>query len=293
MTYIPPDEKIIETKNCRLSGKEFFVTDKRDVELLEKNSPVFSGQKYNLPTPTVCPEERQRRRLSFRNERKMYKRKCDFSGKEIISVYSPDKEYPVYDQKIWWSDDWDAAQYGRPFDFNRNFFDQYNELLKVTPKVSLYNVNCTNSDYTNFTLNSKDCYLCVGTTRSEEVLYSNFVRDVKKVLDSTFCYESELIYYGIDLTRCYNCFYAKNSVSCRDCFGIEECDNCINCIGCYGLKNKEFHVFNRPVSKEAFKELWNKALAQGGSLTILRDLKSLREKQYVRNIHSINCENCY
>jgi len=119
------------------------------------------------------------------------------------------------------------------------------------------------------------------------------VRDVKTAVDSTFCYESELIYFGMDLTRCYRCFYAKNSVNCRDCFGIEECENCHHCIGCYGLKNKEFHVFNKPVSKESFEGLWNKASIHGGSLKILADLKNLRETHYVRNTHTINCENCY
>jgi hypothetical protein len=34
-------------------------------------------------------------------------------------------------------------------------------------------------------------------------------------------------------------------------------------------------------------------LLNGGSLKILEDLKTLREKQYVRNTHTINCENCY
>jgi len=292
MTFIPPDENIVETKKCLLSWKEFFVTDK-DVELLDKISPVFNWQKYGIPTPKLWPEERQKRRLSFRNERKMYKRKCDLSGKEIISVYSPDKSYLVYDQKVWWSDNWDPTQYWRAFDFERNFFDQYSDLFSVTPKVWLYSVNCTNSDYTNFTINSKDCYLCVGTTNSEEILYSNFVRDCKNALDSTFCYESELIYYGMDLTRCYHCFYAKNSVSCQDCFGIEECENCHHCIGCYGLKNKEFHVFNKPVPKETFENIWQKWLEHGWSLSILADLKSLREKMVVKNMHLINSENCY
>ncbi len=292
MSFIPPGERIIEKKICRISGQEFFVTDK-DLELLDIISPVFGGQKYSLPTPTLAPDERQKRRLSFRNERKMYKRKCDLSGKEIISVYSPDKPYPVYDQKVWWSDDWDSTDYWRAFDFERSFFDQYKDLMAVTPKISLYSVQCINSDYTNFTLNSKDCYMCVGTTSSEEVLYSNFVRDVKNTIDSTFCYESELIYYGIDLTRCYHCLYAKNSVNCRDCFGIEECNDCHHCIGCYGLKNKEFHVFNKPVSKDTFQSIWNNALQHGWSLKILADLKSLREKQYVRNTHTINCENCF
>ncbi|MBP7823372.1 hypothetical protein KA050_03415 [Candidatus Gracilibacteria bacterium] len=292
MTFIPPGEKIIETKICRLSGKEFVVTDK-DIELLDKISPVFGGQKYSLPTPTLSPEERQRRRLSFRNERKMYKRKCDKSGQEIISLYSPDKPYVVYDQKVWWGDDWNAYEYGKSIDFERPFFEQMNELILVTPKVSILNTLCENSEYTNHTLQSKNCYLCVGTTKCENCYYSNFIKECKNIIDSTFCTESELIYYGMDVTRCYNCLYVKNSVNCRDCFGIEECEQCTNCIGCYGLKNKQFHVFNQPVSSEDFKKIWNKALSQSGCAKILADLKNLREKQHIRNMHLINCENCY
>ncbi len=101
MIFIPHDEKIIETRKCRLSGKEFIVTDK-DVELLDKISPIFDNKKYSLPSPTLSPEERQKRRLTFRNERKMYKSKCSKTGREIISLYSPDKNYIVYDQKVWW-----------------------------------------------------------------------------------------------------------------------------------------------------------------------------------------------
>ena len=40
MTFIPPGEKIVETKKCRLSGKEFIITD-RDLEFYDKISPVF------------------------------------------------------------------------------------------------------------------------------------------------------------------------------------------------------------------------------------------------------------
>jgi hypothetical protein len=40
MTFIPPGEKIIETKKCRLSGQEFFVTNK-DLEFYDKISPIF------------------------------------------------------------------------------------------------------------------------------------------------------------------------------------------------------------------------------------------------------------
>jgi hypothetical protein len=73
---IPPGEKIVETKKCRLSDREFFVTDK-DLEFYEKVSPVFAGKKYQIPSPKLSPDERQKRRLSWRNERILYKRKCD------------------------------------------------------------------------------------------------------------------------------------------------------------------------------------------------------------------------
>jgi len=55
-----------------------------------------------IPTPTLCPEERQRRRLAFRNERKLYKRKCDATKKDIISLYQNDSPYIVYDHTVWW-----------------------------------------------------------------------------------------------------------------------------------------------------------------------------------------------
>jgi len=123
------DEKIVETKTCKHCGASFDITDK-DMEFYEKVSPVFtnfnpgvsfltpglklleSGKiKYLIPSPTLCPDCRQQRRLTFRNERKLYKRKCDFSGKDIISIYSPDKPYKVYEMDFWLSDKWDALNY--------------------------------------------------------------------------------------------------------------------------------------------------------------------------------------
>jgi len=68
---LPPGEKIIETKKCRISGEEFFVTDK-DLEFYDKVSPVFAGKKYSIPSPTLCPDERMRRRMCFRNNRHIY-----------------------------------------------------------------------------------------------------------------------------------------------------------------------------------------------------------------------------
>ena len=158
MTFIPPGEKIIETKKCRISGQEFFVTDK-DLEFYDKISPMFGEKQYSIPSPTLCPDERQKRRLCFRNERKLYKRKCDLSGKEIISIYSPDKSYIVYDQKVWWSDDWNPLKYGRVFNFEKGFFEQFGKLIQDVPLITLINANSENCDYTNYATENKNCYL--------------------------------------------------------------------------------------------------------------------------------------
>ena len=143
-------DPILERKTCKISGAEFPIY-KSDMEFYDKISPVFNGVKYQIPTPTLCPEERQRRRLLFRNERKLYKRKCDASGKDIISIYSPDKPYKIYDQKFWWGDEWDPMDYGKDFDFAKKFGDQFNDFLKVIPHVSVVTISNENSTFTSGT----------------------------------------------------------------------------------------------------------------------------------------------
>jgi hypothetical protein len=80
------NEKIVETKICKHCSCKFDITDK-DLEFYEKVSPSFPSQdskesglkKYLIPTPSLCPQCREQRRMSWRNERNLYKRKCDFS----------------------------------------------------------------------------------------------------------------------------------------------------------------------------------------------------------------------
>lgn len=109
------------------------------MDFYNKISPTFAGQKFQIPAPTLSPDERQRRRLAFRNERHLYTRYCDASKKPIISIYSPDKPYKVYDQKIRWSDSWDALDYGRAFDFGKTFTEQFGELMREVPMAPLTN----------------------------------------------------------------------------------------------------------------------------------------------------------
>ena len=165
-------DPIVERKICTISGQPFAIFQS-DLDFYAKISPTFNGQKFPIPTPTLCPEERQRRRLSFRNERKLYRRQCDASKKSIISIYSPDKPYKVYDQKVRRSDSRDPMDYGMNFDFSKTFAENFRLLYNNTPRVSLLNVNNEHSDYTNFTASSKSCFMCATTAFSEEMLYTS------------------------------------------------------------------------------------------------------------------------
>jgi len=114
------NDPIVQWKTCAVSGQEFAIYQ-FDVDFLEKISPVFGGKKYLIPTPTLCPEERRRRRLLFRNERKLYKRTCDATGETLISIYRPDAPMPIYKPSVWRGDSWDAMDYGQDFDFSKTF----------------------------------------------------------------------------------------------------------------------------------------------------------------------------
>ena len=65
-------------------------------------------EKIKVPPPTFCPECRLQRRLAFRNERSLYKRKCDLCKQDIISIYSPNSEYIQYCPTCWYGDGWNA-----------------------------------------------------------------------------------------------------------------------------------------------------------------------------------------
>ena len=152
-------EKTIQTKQCKHCQVSFDITDK-DVEFYDKVSPTFAGKKYQIPTPTLCPDCRHQRRLVWRNERKLYHKKSDITGKNIISRFSPESEYKVYESNERFSDKRDAISYGRDFDSNKTFFEQFGALLKSVPQISMLGVSNENSDYINHGGYNKNCYLC-------------------------------------------------------------------------------------------------------------------------------------
>ena len=77
------------------------------------------------------------RRMVFRNERLLFRRKDDASGTEIFSEFPAHVPVKVYEKDYWWSDAWDPMAYGREYDFSRPFFEQFKELLYAVDRKSV------------------------------------------------------------------------------------------------------------------------------------------------------------
>lgn len=271
-------------KKCEKTGREFIVNEWEQKFL---NTMGF-------PLPTLHPEERLRRRLSHRNERRIYKDICDLTGKPIISLYSPDKPFKVYSQEAWWSDKWDARDYGRDFDFNRPFFEQFHELQMAVPRFSLMNTKAENSEYCNVTTSNKNCYLVFGGDFNEDCMYSVFCFYSKDCSDTYWANRVQLCYDLVDCDDCYNLKYSQNCHNCRDSAFLYECRGCNNCFGCVGLVNKEFYIFNKKYSKEDYK-LKIKEFGVGYFSNVQKIKKEFAEfklKFPHRYAQIINCENC-
>ena len=280
------------TKNCKQCQKEFEIADD-DLEFYKKVSPEFGGKKFEIPAPTLCPDCRQQRRIAFRNERNLHKRDCDLSGKQLVTFYSPDKKYKVYDQREWWSDKWDPMSFGKDFDEGKSFFEQFDELLREVPRISLIITNSENSDFSSFSSELKNCYLTFSALDNENCYYgfqNNWSRDS---IDCSFIYKSELCYEALDAWNCYSCKYIQNCENCSNVHFSFGCKSCQNCFLCTNLVNKKFCFENNELSEVDYKN--KMAGFKWGRSEVAEARKKLGEA--VRGCvhvcsHFIRCEDC-
>ncbi|MCB0339176.1 MAG: hypothetical protein KDD53_06215 [Bdellovibrionales bacterium] len=224
----------------------------------------------------------------------MHIRTSDLSGKRIVSTFSSDCNYKVFDQEEWWSDAWNPLDYAREYQLNKTFTEQFSALLEEVPHPALYTSNVENSYYTNFTLNLKNCYLLFGGGDSEECLYGRFIVSSRDVVDSLNLYSCELCYEGVASENCYSCLYFTNCRQCRDCYFVEDCESCENCIFCYGLYRKKYAIFNQEVGKEAYESFVSNLfpLTNGKISELLEKFSDFKSKLPRRSAHLYSSESC-
>ena len=257
-------------KTCLACQNPFIITD-QDRAFYDKISPIFDGQKYQIPEPALCPPCREQRRLLWKNERQLYKRSCDLCGKPTMAIYSKDKPYKVYCRECWWGDKWDPLAYGAEYDFSRPFFDQFSELIARVPKQALHHNQNENCDYTTSTTGNRNCYLISSSGKNEDCFYGIFLKGNKDCIDSTHLLESELCYECLDTKGGYNLKYCQNTYDCSDSAFLYDCRNCKNCFFSCNLRNKEFVFRGEQLTKEKYEE--KIAEINFGSRVIIEKLK--------------------
>lgn len=310
-TYAPERPEVVYCEQCYLKEvyqmpacsqcTASFEIREKDRAFYNEVSPTFGGKKYLFPEPTICPTCRQQRRLAFRNERQLYRRKCDSSGQDIVSCYSPDKPYKVYKSDEWWSDKWDPLDYGRDFDFNRPFFEQFDELNHKVPHAALItapDIEENNCLYVNFAGGNKNCYMLFDSDYNEDCYYCNGIKGNKNIVDCSSMQDSELCYECIDCVKCYNLRFSENCTNCSDSAFLKDCTGCRNCLFCVNLHQKEYHIYNKPYSKEEYeKMLAEYPISKRSNIQLL--LKKAQEfslehpKKYSHIVQSENCSGDY
>jgi len=251
-------------------------------------------EKIKVPPPTFCPECRLQRRLAWRNERALYKRKCDLCQKNIIAMYPKSAPFPVYCRECWFGDDWDPTSFGRDFDFSKTFFAQYKEFSNTVPRLALWQRNTINSEYSNYVGESKNVYLSSSVVLgSENVFHSKGIDKSSDIVDCLNIKEGQSLYENIEGEKNYNCQYLLLSRNCLDSYFLIDCVNCINCVLSYNLRNKEFHIRNQKYTKEDyFKYLEKMSLKSRASRKkLLDEFAEIKKKAIYRFANILRCVN--
>lgn len=250
-------------------------------------------QRKALPESEVPLHERIQQIMATRNEWNLYRRKCDFTGDEIISAYRPDSPYKVYKNEIWWGDEWDALDYGQDFDFTRSFFEQFQELRFKVPREGTSIFNSENCDFNSHTRESRNCYLNSLVAKCEDTHYSYWVVNDHDVLDCIMTNNSTKCYWCVDVENCYDCAVLQDSKDSSNCYFSYDLKNCKNCIFSNNLVGKEYYIENQQVTKEEFERVKEEFL--NGSHEKFEQAKEkfqeIKDRATHRFAHNINCEN--
>ncbi len=236
----------------------------------------------------------------------MYRRTCDLCGVEKIGVYAPDKPYRVYCAKCWWGDGWEGGTYGRDYDFSRPFFAQFRDLMREAPLLSrfVYEDTITNSEYTNMAGYMKDCYLTFNagskTGPVERLYYSEHSSGAHDCYDVAYAEKSELCANSVNIQNCYKVFFSRDVESSRDSWFLNCCSGCDNCFGCVNLRNKKYHIFNQPYSKEEYEKKLKELGWDPGSQESLARLRKMSEdawasgpQKYIHGLRNLNASGDY
>ena len=125
---------------------------------------------------------------------------------------------------------------------------------------------------------SKDNRACAGSV--VDCFGCSVCKDIKSCDECYDCYGCDNCHNCVGIGECSDCHVCESCLYCLDCRLCTWCSNCENCDGCQNSKyldsclfcyklegtpetRIEFHVFNKPVSKEEWLETLKRAREEG------------------------------
>ena len=228
-------------------------------------------EKVGIELPTICFFCRVKIHLSFWMFGKFRKGKSDLSGESLITVLPEKSRYPIYTSSEWYSDKWDAMDYGQDYDENKSFFEQLQELQEKVPHPHQNGKKNTGCDWCDDVWNSKNCYLSRSMEECEDLFYSYRNIKVKNSLDATICFDCEKCYEISECHHSYRLFFSKHSRDCIDSYFLYDCRNCQNCFMCWNLRGKSYCIENIQYKREEYLEKLK--LFKLGSYESIQDYK--------------------
>ncbi|MFH0819080.1 MAG: zinc-ribbon domain containing protein [Patescibacteria group bacterium] len=270
----------MQNKQCQNCYKSFKITD--------------DDQKYynsiNVPIPEKCPDCRMQQRLSFRNERNFYIDICQKCKKNIVSQYHPNSKLNIYCEKCYWQDDWAGQDYGRNFDFNKSFSEQFYILMLEVPKMAMIHTESENSEYSHLAARNKNCFMLIESSDNENCLYSYWLQKCNDCVDASHCHECQLIYNSDNLTNCYKLQNSFNCENCLDSKYLLNCTGCQNCFACCNLKNQKYHILNKLYSKENYVSEVNRIQ---DNIKLINNFFIKQPRKYSEIYNAENCNGNY
>lgn len=133
-----------------------------------------------------------------------------------------------------------------------NFFDRLQTLRESRPHPCILTVRSENGDYCPYHANAKNSYMLIGHNMAEDCYYGFWVGFSQDCVDNAFIEKCVLCYECVDCREDYNCNFCRDCLNCTDCEWCYDCKGCHDCFGCVNLRNKEFHIFNKPFSRDEY-----------------------------------------
>jgi hypothetical protein len=259
------------------------------------------------PEPTDTPVDRFKHLGAFWPMWNLHQRKCDRSGRPIISIFRPDCPYPVWHRDEWFAH---ADPPQAEFDPGRPFFEQAWELFQRCPIPHAFQSHNQNCEYTDDWYYSKNCYLCHSGQNNEDCRYCYGCDSITDLHGAVFSFKSEVCADLVNCTNCFGSFYLLNCRNVHDSGFSYDCRDCSDCLFCANLRNKKYCFANEQLTREEFeakkaewdfgsRAAWQRAkeyfaeMMQGVAWHRAQQIDHCEGSSGNYIHHSKDCENCY